>query len=111
MVEWGRHEKVYDVAAHRSLVMKTKATRNGSKRKATMPPPDDWEKLWQVMVRKVDQMQAELDHLRAENKMLRYNIYMLMDKDYGKPIDKEKLLAQAVPCSIDEIVAELQQRE
>jgi hypothetical protein len=60
------------------------------------------------LLRERDRIQLEIEHLRAENRMLRDNLYRLMDKDYGKPIDKKRLLAQAVyEPSLDDIIAEL----
>ncbi len=88
--------------------MKTKTARKKTNRKVKTAPRRDWQQLCRSLLRERDQTRLELEHLRAENKMLRQNLYMLMDEDYGKPIDKEKLLAQAVfEPSLEDVIAEL----
>jgi len=59
-----------------------------------------------VLVRKVDQMRAELDHLRAENRCSG-TTSICLGKDYGKRSTRKSYWPQAVPCSLNEIIAEL----
>ena len=76
-----------------------------TKPKRTSPQREDWQSLYKKLLQERERNLLQMEHLRAENKMLRCNLYRLMDKDYGKPIDKEKLLAQAVFVpSLEEVV-------